>query len=45
MKYKERSAQKAMSEIDKILQDDVDNITAVLQISCIVMEYKGEKIS
>jgi len=45
MKHREESARKAISEIDKILQDDIDNVTAVLQISCVVMEYKGEKLS
>ena len=44
MKHREESARKAISEIDKILQDDIDNVTAVLQISCVVMEYKGEKL-
>ena len=45
MKHREESARKAISEIDKILQDDIDNVTAVLQISCVVMEYKGERLS
>ena len=44
MKHKKMSAQKTLSEIDKILQSDIDNITAVLEISCVIMEYKEGKI-